>query len=464
MAHVFYADKKAEHITLEPTQLKSRSRSKKSTQKGEIDQSWGKTFELVWKIIAWFERLRLYRANQWKPSEFATAWGHLLGKIAFGRNERTKKKVVASVKAFYPHISQKRAEKIYDAWGKYMGTLISSFFGAVPMSIYVDSSRMGKYFQFTNIEKLHEALDQKKGVILPIVHVGLFFQIFGAHIQLPDRINVGTIASIPNLIMYEMLNQPRYTNMYFYASTGFSRITTQLEKHLLQNHVLIIMHDFSSPSQLRVPVLQGKFPYLINTPQSYINLHKKTGAIILPCMGIPMGAYGKTQITYLDNSAIMNASRKYWDAPDKEFHGRISTEINKLLYSEVRKYMHLWEEIVNLDIMRLTHKIRFPPNISMKDFLTSVENELLKVLENSWEPDRPDAVLRKEIELRWPKAIATLKQPTAILRPHKTKITLARLNGTSELRKLTQVAIRECTLKTESATRELLSDFLTGLH
>ncbi len=427
-----------------------KSSSKKDKVKGIRDkkegQSWGDSLGPVFKVLKFFITKGIYRMYLYTPLYFFNGLGHFIGHFGLGSSGKVKKRTKESLRALYPNYSEKKISKLCDASSKFMGSLVMDIIFGFPQTVHRNGKKNITYKHF---ERFEQAIAQGKGVIIPTPHVGQFFHANFALACHPNHYKVSTIASIKNIPMYEFNNRAMYDNFHIYGSTSFSLIAPHLKKNLENNHSIIIYHDYSSTKQLRAPFLHGKLPYLIHTPQSYITLHKQTGAVILPAICHPNGPMGKTTFEFLDNTAIMQASKDNWDKSNKEFHGNLSLEINKVVYHQVRRYAHMWEEIMRFAGRRAADEIQFPPGHTVKAFIEDINHKMLSILEKSFEPERNDAALIAAITENFPKIIASINSPNEIIREHKTFIDLSLMNSISELLKVCAVACKELRVKDE---------------
>ncbi|MHA1610610.1 MAG: hypothetical protein ACTSYU_01040, partial [Promethearchaeota archaeon] len=222
-------------------------------------------------------------------------------------------------------------------------------------------------------------------------------------------------------------------------------------------------HDYSSKTQLKTPFIAGKLPFLISTPQSYIRLHKLTGAPILPLITVPDKIFGRSKLFFVDNSTIMDTSRKYWDAPKEEFHGQVSTEINKVMFPWVRKYGPWWEELMRLAGLRSKDELKFESNCNFQSMISTIQEKMQHIIENSWEPGRKSADLKKWITDKWQPILKALKDPEKIVRSHKTLVKLSIMTSREELEKLSLVAAKELRTAEEFQALRALKKFYDGL-
>ncbi|MHA1721335.1 MAG: LpxL/LpxP family acyltransferase [Promethearchaeota archaeon] len=451
MAHIYFADKKHLHSSYKKTGTSSGFREKKP------EESWGTKMGPLFKIINWIGRKRIYKPIRFVPFSFLNGLGHLIGRFGFGTSKSVQRKMKASFNALFPGISEKRRHKLIDAATKYMAMLFLDITFRFPLTGDIS---IKNFYKFKNTERLDKVLQQGKGVIIPILHIGEILHSPNMMVQYPyKKLKIGFVVSISNLAMYENANRKHFDNLYAFASTKFSEISPKIESLLKGNNIFVVYHDYSTKSQLRVPFIYGKFPYLIHTPQSYISLHKRTGAEILPAINHPDGVFGKSILEFIDNTSIMETSEKYWNSSKEEFHGRLSTEINRVMYPYIRKYAHLWEEIMRLAVMRCADKVEFPKNCTINKFLEEIQKKMLNVLDGSYEPDRPDNQLKILITEYFPPIIKSLQNPDNILRPHKTFIDLSLMDGISELLKLCSVAQIELKKKGELKSSNLIQGF-----
>ncbi len=456
MAHIYYADKKHLHSTYKKTGTGSGFREKKP------EESWGTKMGPLFKIINWIGRKKIYKPMRFVPFSLLNGFGHLIGRFGFGTSKSVQRKMKASFSALFPNISVRNLKKLIDAATKYMVMLFLDIMFRFPLTGDIPIKR---FYNYKHTERLDKALQQGKGVIIPILHIGQFLHSPNMMVQYPyKKLKIGFVVSVSNLAMYENANRKHFDNLYAFASTKSSRISNILESHLKGNNLFLTYHDYSTVKQLRTPFIFGKFPYLIHSTQSYISLHKKTGAVILPAISHPDGVFGKTKLEFLDNTSIMETSKKYWSVSKEEYHGRLSTELNRVMYPYVRKYAHMWEEVMRLGVLRCADKIKFSKNCTIHNFLEDIQQKMLGVLNGSYEPDRSDNQLKILINDYFPPIINSLQNPDIILRSHKTFINLSLMSGISELLKLCSVAQKELTMKGESQSSKLIQEFIVKVR
>ena len=458
MAYLFLADQ----AHLRKKSEKNAKDSKTTLRNKKDDQSWGDSMGFLFKVIKFIDESRFYRFTKIFPHSALNGWGHLFGQLFFGRSKKVQRRMQASIRALYPEKPQKWIKKVSVANGKYMGMLLLDVLFRLPQTCDFKAGEQVTMHKYERYDLLDRELAKGKGVIVPILHIGEQFHSPQLFLH-PKRYKMSVTASIKNLPMWEYNNRAHFKNLNIYASTSYSKIAPLLKRDLENNYALTVYHDYSSIKQLRAPVIHGKYPYLIHTPQSYISLHKKTGAPILPLIAFPDGVFGKSKLRFIDNSSIMNTSRKYWEAPKKEFHGRMSTELNRILYPYIRVFAHQWEELMRFAGLRAADKIKFDPNITIKDFIDQLHEKMVWIIEQSYEPDRPDEQILAWIQTTFGKLKGQLSHPEVKIRAHKTYINLSLMNAISELQTLSKIAIQELTRLQEHDAVISFQKFLTQI-
>jgi hypothetical protein len=160
----------------------------------------------------------------------------------------------------------------------------------------------------------------------------------------------------------------------------------------------------------------------------------------------------------------MEASKKYWNAPEKEFYGQVSMQINFALYPHIRKWCHVWEEIQNFAWVRLGDKLKLPGKITVKNFIEEIGKKMKTIIEMSYEPNRRDPEIFQTIDSVLPSVITALRSPDVIFRDHKTRIMLSYQNAHRELDTLCKIAIQELQAKNEEKAVDMIQDLRQKLN
>ncbi len=390
MAHVYFGDWRPRSSLF--LSAIGPSKEKKLT----YGTDWAHSMRYVFWFLEWWNRYKIMRAFYWVPLQYLNGLGNVLGRLFLGTSKKYQDKVQKSLQALYPsHLSSRRIHSLVHAHSSYLGKLVLVFLMGIQARFPPPET---SFITFERMDRLAAALAQHKGVILTITHLGELTQAIWGIAKLPQKYPIAIVAYVPHMGIYSYYNQPEYDHVYLYASTSFDRVSRRLEWHLRQNHLVIIYADFGTARQLRVPFWKNKYPYLIHTPQSYVRLHRTTGAVLLPAINIPDGVIGKTRLIFLDNSKLELLSKKFWNSPSKTFHGEIGTEMNRILNPYLVQYAHVWEQLPELATTRLADGLQFSANLSIGEVLHAIFLKMVEILDESYEPSRRDNDLKNTLE------------------------------------------------------------------
>jgi lauroyl/myristoyl acyltransferase len=438
MAHIFYADKHP--LTNDESQA-----------------SWSSQVKYVFKFMEWWNRYRIFNLFPAKSLFWLNAIGNIAGKIALKSRKSYQRNIIESYRALYPKYASTKFEKRFrKAHSAYLGKLMFAFMAGLTVRTPPPSTEFARY---QNLNLLDRELSKKKGVIIPLTHLGELTQAIWALSKHPKKYIIATVVYVPHMGIYKYANHPYYDNAFFYASTSFRKIAKYLENHLRQNHIVMIYYDFGHPGQFRVPFWYTKFPYLINTPQSPIKLHKNTEASILPCINLPDKKIGKTLMKFIENKSLMELSAQYWDESSNKFHGVLSTELNKIYAPYLRAYAHVWEQVTDFGTKRSSDKLEFPPYQNLKAILELSIQKMYEIIGQSFEPNRDDDTIRKNIGSLSTELFSLLDNPALEFRSHKTFIVLSKMTAVSEIQKICNILIKEYKKFKEEKVVILLSQF-----
>jgi len=295
-------------------------------------------------------------------------------------------------------------------------------------------------FEFGHQNRLDAAMEEAKknntGVIALVVHTADILNCMPGFATHPNKYKVTSIANLSNSAFYQyIINTSDFERLWVYPSISFSRIKKPLIRQIKKGYICVIYQDYSNKSQLRVPMIRGKFPYLIHTSQSAQKLHKLTDGIILPVITTPNnGIMGRSKFEVLDNTEIMRVARKYKDAPEKEYHGRLSTAINNTIYPWIRAYAHCWEEITGLATKRITDSLKFyDVSVSLKGMVEAALDKVREIIEISWEPDRPDQQILDVLDEYREPIVNALNNSEKIFELKKEKVDLSKMGAIDEI-------------------------------
>ncbi len=425
--------------------------------------SWGRKLQIMYFFPHMVQKYFMFRAFKKVPfslvNAITTPIGTLIAKL-------TNRKMDKIFKDLIPRkiLTEKRLKK----WKIMVGQYAVNLF--IEITLFLSNHRY-QYFKYNRIEgfnHIEQALQQKKGVLVPSIHMGEFLHILSTLMMKrvvidgkKQAIHTVGLASVHNQILYTEFTNT-YEHMHMVIAEDFKTVEQKVSEFLRQNCVVFILVDYSKPSHFRVPFIYD-YPatrYLYPMPQLITHLHYTYGSPIVPAIVIPkkdiahslvkfigpldvkeplQRLEGRTQEPYLsllnrDIELIRN------DRADKKIkNGVLSLKLHRLLYPYVLKAPYYWEEILNYQ-KRLQLELKIEYSTTYPELLFSVCGELEKIIDNSYEPGRKDKELkRKLLEIRslceqTPDDEGTLKTPLK-----NKKIDLSKLSTTQAISKVVNI-------------------------
>ncbi|MHA1610945.1 MAG: LpxL/LpxP family acyltransferase [Promethearchaeota archaeon] len=434
MTHIYFADRKI--------QVSDSPDSPPVT----AGTSWIESFGYIFWFLKAYMRFRIYRLVSWVPLSIREGIAGSLGQLFLLFSKSNRKKVELSFQALYPSIeSFKQLRRLYSAHCSYMGKLFLDLLNGLPINIDLP---VDQFITYRNWHLLDRELAKKQGVIIPVAHLGQLVHALYAFAKHPKKYTIATVIYTPHLVTYEYTNREGFDHVYLYASTSYGKISSFLEGHLKKNHIVVLFYDFGTKRQLRVPFWDGKFPYLLHTPQSIIKLYLKTGAPILPCLSTPDKYINRSSITFVENRALMNLAHSLKNESPKIIHGALSTEINKMLYPIVRKYAHVWEQLPDFATSRVSDNLIIPKVDTINELLAIIIQKMKDIIDLSYEPRRNDDYILSSIGDLEEKLQRELSEKGMISREieftRSLPIDLSLMNSQDEFRVLIDFVDKNC--------------------
>jgi len=287
--------------------------------------------------------------------------GMLIGKCYLEKIPSTRTKVLKSLSYLLPRIASNRigekwVKKVYRSWIFNSGTILVDIMLHLPS---ITSKTLDRFVDFKNLEFLDEALSKRKGAIIASVHTSNIFYVAAGLSMHPHNYEVVGVANMKNQKLFRrLLKDERMKNFHLVGTTNYGDIKNQLENHLKNGRIVIIMCDFSHKGQLHVPFWYGKLPYLVPFPQSPVALRLKTGAPIIPVLIKSDGRIGKSilefknplpisewlpEVKMLSESPLPSQIQK--ETFIHKIHGEASLMLNSVFAPHLIKNCHLWTEI-----------------------------------------------------------------------------------------------------------------------
>ncbi|MCF2138741.1 MAG: hypothetical protein K9W44_01635 [Candidatus Lokiarchaeota archaeon] len=433
MTHIFYADRKFER------EIKRKNvNEKENLPPVHAGTSWIDSLGYVFWFLKQWMRLRLYLLFNLFPLPLREGIAGALGQLFLYFSKTNRNKVLSAFHVLYPKVkSRSILHRLYFAHCAYMGKLFFDFMNGLPKNIDLS---LKNFISFKNLNLLFRELEKGKGVIIPTTHLGQLVHSVYAIMKLPQKIPVATVIYTPHLITYQYTNRIGYDHVYLYASTSFVKISHHLERHLRKNHIVVLYFDFGTKKQLRVPFYFGKYPYLLHTPQSCVSLYLKTGASILPCINQPDHYIHYSRLIFCENQNLMKIAAELQDKPKKIIHGKLSMEINRILYPTIIKYAHAWEEITDLATARLADELILPQHLNGYQNSELILEKMKSIIKNSYEPNRNDELIFEKLDILQ-NTIKKYRKNLENLDSYPKTINLSWMNSFDEFRILMQELI-----------------------
>jgi len=341
----------------------------------------------------------------------------------------------------------------------YMGDLFLEVTFFIPNHTF---QSINQYVKMENYNEIEEALQEKKGVLIPFIHIGEIYHPVSALVHTKIKIDnkiqkneVVIIASKEN----EFLFQPwleRCDNLFIPVTGNFEILRSEIEHHLKKNRCVFILQDYFKKHQLRVPFIYGskKYNFLIPCPQLLTYFHYKLGTPVVPCLSLPQKDLTRSLVKFFPRIDINLIDPEKEPADIKEDllklqqgnvdyriqNGLLSLKINQLLYPYALKYPFYWQMIPTL-FKRSRYRITFNNINSFFEFYSIILQRLTQFIEKSYEPGRKDEGIL-EILNRLNEEIKPMSDdPKAKIHLHKKYIEIRLLSTQAAINKVTSIAL-----------------------
>jgi lauroyl/myristoyl acyltransferase len=419
--------------------------------------------QYLWKAAVWMQNSGFYRPFIHIPEILRRSFGMVMGHLML---RSKKRQIITGINALFPKLSKRRKNKIMHANMSYMGNLMFDCMFCVPAVAHDDVYL--KYLSHENLHYLDEALAKGKGVIMPTLHTGQFFHALGSIFMHPStkdpskRYNLVVLGGRDNAAMFAPITA-RYPNYYVLETTKFSEVKNIFIEHLKRNHIIMLYYDFTSKDQIRIPFAEDPHAFLKSTPQSVAALHFATGAPILPVVTCPAGQIGKSTIKFLDPTPMAKISEELENVSKDEFHRLISLTLNQQLHPYILKYTHVWEELMAFGSYVNKQRIYFEKGITVKEALISVQNFLINMITNSYEPNRNDEDVKQLIQTGLSQVSNALNNPNAQFCNKRCYIKYFDQNSSLELSKILKSILTRLKMLGESDSEIPMIDLINKI-
>jgi len=313
-----------------------------------------------------------------------------------------------------------------------------------------------------HFNEIEEALQEKKGVLIPFIHMGEVYHPISALVHTKIKIDnkiqkneVVVIASKEN----EFLFQPwlkRCDNPFIPVTGNFEILKSEIEDHLNKNRCVFIMQDYFNKRQLRVPFIYGtkKYGFLIPCPQLLSYCRYKLGTPVVPCHSFPQKDLTRSVVKFFPRIDIKSLDLNKEPPEIKEDllkikqdkvhyrmqNGLLSLKINQLLYLYALKYPFHWQMTATL-FKRSRYRIAFDNINSFYEFYSIINQRLIQFIKKSYEPGRKDEEIL-DILNNLNEEIKPMKDdPKAKIKLHKKYIEIRLLSTEDAIKKVTSIVL-----------------------
>jgi lauroyl/myristoyl acyltransferase len=370
----------------------SQAKKKGGKQKKPTSRAFGKELGGIYKVVNFIHKYRLYRLTRFVPYSGVIGFSYFFTKVFFTKSKATNARIKRDILLFSGRTFSPRLLKgLVEATLKNMGLIL---FDVMLKAPNVTQQTYRKLVALEGDSYLEDALKAGKGAILTSLHVGQFFHTVGAIALDPRGFKLLVVANMANQLVFEnLVTLPPFRSAKVVGRAGYKDIKAEMIEGLKANKVVFLMHDMGGNNNLKVPFISGEKDFLVNVPQGAIALHRATGAPIVPVLAIPRGRFTESTLTFFDPAPILRVSEACKRLPQKEYHGRMSIEINKILFPHLVKYLHTWEEIITIGTRTFDIKLRFPKGAELPRIITDIDGWIKGQIDGSFEPGRKDEAL-----------------------------------------------------------------------
>lgn len=413
---------------------------------------------LVYRVAHFIQKYRVNRYFQHVPFTIFRSLSVLLGyQHAVNGHPQLSK----TWKFLY---SQKFLEKInLRRWtNSFIRYNIQLYFDTA-LYLSLRNSKNKDYFHpVVGFNHLEKAIQQKKGVLIPLIHLGEYlhtlYTLLYRNVRVDEKsqkILVFALSSKENEFLFrEQLK--KIDNLSAVITTDFKSLQKTVQYYLKKNYCVFIAQDYYSKKQLRVPFLYNskRYNFLVPCPQMITYLHFSLDCPIIPVTTYPRQNLKFSIVKFLPevNPLKMDISNedqtlqkeimnfRNGTLNKKQKYGLLSLLINRKLNSYLLQYPFLWQGAF-LFFDRTQLRIEFKNVKSYLEMLKITITKLSLFILNSYEPGRKDEEILKNLK----SLIADLEEmeedPKDIITLKNKYIELGRLNGKNAFKKAISILL-----------------------
>jgi hypothetical protein len=325
------------------------------------------------------------------------------------------------------------------------------------------NSKNEDYFNpVVGFNHLENAFSQKKGVLIPVIHLGEYlhtvYTLLYRNVLIDEkskRILVLVLASKENEFLFREQIK-KIDNFSAVITTDFKSLQKTVEFYLKKNYCVFLAQDYYARKQLRVPFLYNskRYNFLTPCPQMLTYLHLNLGCPIIPVTSTPTKNLKFSVVKFLPeiNPMTMDISNedqtlqkeivKFRNGTlnKKQKYGLISLLINRKLNPYILQYPFLWQGAFLL-FDRTELRIRFKNVKSYLEMLKITISKLSLFIQNSYEPGRKDEEIFEKLKSLSAELEELDEDPSDILTLKNKYIEIARLNGKNVFKKVISILL-----------------------
>jgi lauroyl/myristoyl acyltransferase len=381
----------------------------------------GGDFSRVYRMGRWVHKSGYYRLFRPRFELIQKFWG-MFGSLILQR-PKPQKKAIAGLKVLLPGLSDSDYHKLSRHYFAFLAELmIDMMFNIVTIGIH----NWQQHIKVQGVEYLEAALSEKRGVLMPTLHIGEFFHLlaylaFKTTATGSKQYEYVVIGTVENVSLFSfMTSQNR--NVFTITTRDYSEVKDKIIRHLKKNRIIILFHDFSKVTHLHTPFNCGPLNFLKPTPQSLISLHKETRAPIVPAVVLPQSYLNHSVVKFLDPTPIYMQLSSLNENDDRSYHGEISIVLNKMLHPYLRRYPYQWEELASFGGWVRLHHIKVPKNTTWFQLICLMHEKMHELLKNSYSPNRNDEALHNLLDDTQQKIINSMESSSYFFKQNPVKI------------------------------------------
>ncbi|QEE15137.1 hypothetical protein DSAG12_00960 [Promethearchaeum syntrophicum] len=321
---------------------------------------------------------------------------------------------------------------------------------------------ISRFIKMEGFEHIEAALQKKKGVLVPIIHLGELYHPTSALLRKTVTIDnktqkvevVGIVSPENEFLLRQFLKM--WDNVFAIVTGKFSDLEKEIEKHLKQNRVVFVMHDYFNKHQNRVPFIFGKkkYDFLIPFPQLLAYFHNKYGIPVIPSNSFPQKDMSRSLVKFyppinmqeldpLNEPPLLREEvlklRKGLMS-EREKNSLLALKINQVLYPSALEYPFYWQMVYTL-FKRSQFRIYFDDITTYFEFYTILLHRLKQFMEKTYEPERKDKEIFKVLEKLTEEIELLHKDPKAKILFRKKYIEIGLLSSKAAFNKAVSIAL-----------------------